>query len=180
VNATSAALLGTLVGAIVAFAGGGLTNLVSVRNERARHQAGKDAADMENLRRYTADAFTELFALNHAASWITWFAEHDPRAVNQQMTASFDTETNRAFPKLLGAMAMVAALNLRVYLELRPLQEHVFSLWEQVAFALHQQTDPDDAIQALRDCLPAAVELDDKLPKDLGRIMEMVRSEPRR
>jgi hypothetical protein len=65
VDATSAALLGTLVGAVTAL-GVVLTSLVAWRNERSRQQAAKDAADVEILRQHTAVAFTEMFAINHA------------------------------------------------------------------------------------------------------------------
>ena len=92
-NATDAALLGALVGAGVALAGSVLASLVSWRIERARQHAAKAAADVETLRRHTADAFSELFALNHAISWITWFATYAPHAVNQQMKASFDASS---------------------------------------------------------------------------------------
>lgn len=64
-DATSAALLGTLVGAVTAL-GVVLTSLVAWRNERSRQQAAKDAADVEILRQHTAVAFTEMFAINHA------------------------------------------------------------------------------------------------------------------
>jgi len=188
VNATSAALLGTLVGGVFGLMGGVLTNVVTLRNERTRQHAARHAADVETLRHYTAVAFTELFALNHAASWITWFAEHAPHAVNQQMRASFDAETHGTFPKLNGAMAMVASVSLDVNEELLRLKQHVFDLWEQVAAALHRESNrddamqalPDDAMQALRDCLPTAEALDGMLPSDLVRIMNMAGSEPRR
>lgn len=184
-NGTSAALLGTLVGAITALASGALTNRVTLRNERSRQQEARRAAFVATLRQHTAVAFAELFALNHTANWIAWFAEHDPRAVDHQMTASFDAETNRIYPKLLGATAMVAALNLPIYQELRPLQGHLFRLWEQVAIALHRlDVDRDEAMQALRECLPVAMELEGALPPELARIMgkaeEMAESEPRR
>jgi uncharacterized membrane protein YccC len=188
VSATSAALLGALIGAGIALVVGLLTVFVAWRNERSRQRAAKATADIETLRKYTAVAFNELFALNHAASWVTWFAQHAPRAVNQQMRADFDAETHGTFPKLNGAMAMVASVSLDVYQELLGLKGHVFRLWEQVAIALHQDIDPndamkalpDDAIQTLRCSLPTAERLDDMLPKDLERIMNMARSKPRR
>jgi hypothetical protein len=96
--------------------------------------------------------------------------------VNQQMTAVFDAETNRAYPKLLGATAMVAALHLDGYRELRRLQGQVFRLWEGVAIAAHRlDTDPDGAMEALRDCLPIAMELEGMLGPELAPIMERPR-----
>ena len=172
-NATEAALLGALVGAGVALAGSVLTSLVSWRIERARQRAAEAAADVETLRRHTADAFSELFALNHAISWITWFAVYAPHAVNQQMKASFDAETHVTFPKVLAAMTMVASVNREFYSDLRQLQKRVFKLWEQVATALHHEPGPDVAMQALAECWPRAEELDNELPDRLRRMMEM-------
>jgi hypothetical protein len=91
--------------------------------------------------------------------------------VNQQMKASFDTETHGTFPKVLAAMAMVASVNREFYSDLRQLQKRVFDLWEQVATALHQEPDPNEpgpdiAMQTLAACWPRAEKLDDELPKN--------------
>jgi hypothetical protein len=189
VNSTDGALLGALVGAGVALAGSVLTSVVLWRIEHARQeaakiaaakaqQAAKTAADVETLRRHTADVFSELFALNHAISWITWFAEHAPHAVDQQMRESFDAETHGTFPKVLAAMAMVASVNLDFYSRLRPLQQGVFALWERVARALHQEPGPNElgpnsAMLELAACWPRAEELDNDLPASLQQMMEM-------
>ena len=189
-NSTDGALLGALVGAGVALAGSVLTSVVLWRIEHARQeaakiaaakaqQAAKTAADVETLRRHTADVFSELFALNHAISWITWFAEHAPHAVDQQMRESFDAETHGTFPKVLAAMAMVASVNLDFYSRLRPLQQGVFALWERVARALHQEPGPNElgpnsAMLELAACWPRAEELDNDLPASLQQMMEMI------
>lgn len=141
---------------------------------------GQEAADEQTQRDYTAVAFIELFALNHAISWITWFAKHAPHAVNQQMRASFDAESHGTFPKLLAAMAMVALVNLDMYSELRRLQKRVFDLWEEVAKALHQEADLEVATRTLCDCLPVVEELDRVLPDQLGRMMKAAGAAPRR
>ena len=70
-NATDASFIGTLVGAGVALAGSVSTIIVLRRIEGSRQQAAKDAADTATVRRHTAVALTELFAPNHAISWIT-------------------------------------------------------------------------------------------------------------
>jgi hypothetical protein len=170
VNATDAALLGALVGAGLVLVGSVLTSLVSWRIERARQQAAKAAADVETLRRHTADAFSELFALNHAISWITWFAEYAPHAVNQQMKASFDAETHDTFPRVLAAMTMVASVSQDFYSDLRLLQKRVFDLWSDGATVLHREPGPDIAM--LAECWPRAEELDDDLPDKLQQMIE--------
>lgn len=95
------------------------------------------------------------------------------------MRTSFDAETHGTFPKLLAAMAMVASVNLDRYSELLQLQKPVFGLWEQAAGALHKDVEPGIDMQALRDCLPRAEELDGLLPRELERMMKMARWAPR-
>jgi hypothetical protein len=179
VNATNAALLGTLIGAGVALAGSVLTNVVLWQTERSRQKKAKTATDLEKRRQYTAAAFSELFALNHAISWITWFAKYAPHEVNQQMRASFDAETHGTFPKLLAAMAMVASVTPDVhsepnlYSELIKLQDEVFDAWDQVAKALRRKRGRNIDMEALRACLPRAEQLHKNLPTGLRRLMEM-------
>jgi hypothetical protein len=111
-----------------------------------------------------------LFVLNHAISWITWFAKYAPHAVNQQMKASFDAETHDTFPKVLAAMTMVASVNQDFYSDLRLLQKRVFDLWSDVATVLHRGPGPDIAM--LAECWPRAEKLDDDLPDKLQQMIE--------
>jgi hypothetical protein len=182
VSSTTAALLGALIGAVTALVSATITNVVALRNERARQDAAKQATYVEALRRDTAVAFTELFAIQHAINWITWFAENDPRAIDNEMIASYNSETHGAYPRLLGAMAAVAALNLRVYQELRPLMQEVYDLEEHIALALrgvNARRDRDAAMLRLRDGLRKAYALERRLPPELARIMEIAQSESR-
>jgi hypothetical protein len=97
------------------------------------------------------------------------------------MIASYDADTHRALPRILGAMAMVAALNLRVWRELWPVMQRVYDLEGLVAIELRQvSADRNAAIRALQEYLPKAYQLEKDLPPQLARIMEMAESEPRR
>jgi len=177
VNGTTAALAGALIGAATALVSGVLTGYVTLRNERTRNREAKRASHVQAVREHTAVFFAELFAIHHAANWIAWFAEHDSDALDEAMVEFYDTETYRAFPKLLGATAMVAALNLNVYDELKPLMIGVYQLWERVMSGLHRlDTSSDEAISDLRDCLPDAMKLEFRLIPELSRVMELAQS----
>jgi hypothetical protein len=181
ISATSAALLGALIGAVAALVTAVLTNLGALRNERIRQEAAKRADYVQALRAQVGVAFTELFVLQHALNWVTWFAKHDPDALDDRMIASYDADTHRALPRILGAMAMVAALNLRVWRELWPVMQRVYDLEGLVAIELRQvSADRNAAIRALQEYLPKAYQLEKDLPPQLARIMEMAESEPRR
>ena len=78
-------------------------------------------------------------------------------------------------------MAMVAALNLRVWRELRSVMQRVYDLEGLVASKLRQvSADRNAAIRALQEYLPKAQQLEQDLPPELARIMEIAESEPRR
>ena len=173
-SGTTAALAGALIGAVTALASGVLAGYFALRSERMRHREAEKAAHVGSVREHTAAFFAELFAIHFAANWVAWFAEHDPGALDHEMAGFYDTETYRAFPKLLGSTAMVAALNTGVYEELKPLIIEVYKLWERVMHGLHQlDHSPDEAIAELRGCLPDAMKLEFQLIPELARIMEL-------
>jgi len=174
VSGATAALVGALIGAVTALASGVLAGYFALRSERMRHREARKAAHVGSVRDHTAAFFAELFAIHFAANWVAWFAEHDPGALDHEMAEFYDTETYRAFPKLLGSTAMVAALNTGVYEQLKPLIIEVYKLWERVMHGLHQlDRSPDEAITELRGCLPDAMKLEFQLIPELARIMEL-------
>jgi hypothetical protein len=121
-----------LIGAATAVGSVALTSYVALRSERVRHREARRASHVQTVREHTAVFFAELFAIHLAVNWAAWFAGHDSGALGEAMAEFYDTETYRVFPKLLGAAAMVAALNLSGYQELKPLIIVVYGLWEGV------------------------------------------------
>jgi hypothetical protein len=180
VATTTAALLGALVGAITGLVSATITNFVALRNERTRQEEARRASYVQALREHTAIAFAELFVVQHAINWITWFAKHDPGVLNDDKIASYDAEVHLAFPKLLGTMATVAGLNLGVYKELRPIMQRLYDLDVRTAAALrHIKADQEAALQSLQDCWAEASQLVTTLPPELARIMQVAQSQPR-
>jgi hypothetical protein len=176
VDATLAALLGTAIGAGTAFISAVLTNAVTLRNERARQMEARHTTQMQALREHTAVVFAELFAVQHPVEWVAFFAKHDPPAIDRQVINWFDDEVRRAYPRMLGALTMVAALDLGIYDELRPLVDHLVDLEGRVTIALRRIETDRTAVEAVAAFLPASHELMKTLPRDLARIMEVVGS----
>lgn len=173
-DATVAALLGASFGAVTALASAVLTSAVTLRTERSRQKEARKSSRVQALRDRTAVAFAELFAVQHATEWIAWFAKHDPTAVDTELVESFDGEVHRAYPKLLGAIAAVAALDIRIYEELRLIMERLYAVEGSLAIELRQVgTNHAAAVQAAAQLLPASLDLVESLPRDLARIMEM-------
>ncbi len=172
----TAALLGALIGAVTAVVSAALTSIVALRNERLRREESKRAIDTEALRKETGIVFREFFAIQHSMEWVTWFAGHDPDAVDRRLVESYDTEIHAAYPRLLGAAATVASLDLAVYEELRPLLRQVYELEETVALALHSGATiggrQQASLVALAELQPAVTRLERTLPPELARIMK--------
>jgi hypothetical protein len=171
---TTAALLGTLIGSSTALISSVLTNLVVLRNERARRDDAKATTDTLHLRQHIAVVFAEMFAVQHAINWIAWHAKHDPDAVDVEMLRAYETAIDNSYPKLLGAMAMVAALDLQIYTLLQPIAKGLYALDEKVAIALRRlKSNRSIAIATLQGYKDQAEILEDSLPPELSRIMEI-------
>lgn len=71
-------------------------------------------------------------------NWVTWFARHSPNEINGEIVKRYDTEVRAVYPRLLGALTTVAALNLSMHNELQKILNRVCSLEEMVAIALRR------------------------------------------
>src|SRR5690242_12999762 len=114
-NATVAALLGSLVGAAAALAGTILTSIVALKNERRRQESEKQATYVRTLRERSGEAFAQFFTIVQEIEWISWGGASNPDSIDQQAIKSYNDVINGAYMKLLGSMAMTASLNLEFY-----------------------------------------------------------------
>jgi hypothetical protein len=172
-NTTQAAWFGALIGGIFALTGVVITNVVALRNERLRQEAGARTARIEALRRYAGLAFGEFFSAQHSIEWITWYAVHDSDALNDEFVKSYDDEIHRAFPKMVAAMAMVASLDLDAYGRMRPILDRLYQLEAYVAREVRRlSTNRAEAVTRLARHLEEATELEKVLPPELGQVMQ--------
>jgi hypothetical protein len=171
-NATVAALLGSLVGAAAALLGAVLTSIVALKNERRRRESMVQARYVRALRKRSGAAFGQFFTIIQEIEWITWYGANDPNAIDEQRIRSYDDAINDSYRTLLGSMAMTASLSLAVYDEMRPILSGLYSLEERVAMALRKiKSDRPVAIEELISCGSEAETLRDDLPPELNRIM---------
>jgi hypothetical protein len=173
-NATVAALLGSLIGAAAALAGAVFTSVVALRNESRRRESEAQKEYVSTLRERSGSAFAQFFIVVQAIEWITWQGANDPDAMDEQRIRSYEDTVNTAYGGLLGAMAMTAGLNLVVYEEMRPVLSKLYRLEARVGVALRQlKTDRSAAVQELDTCKADAEILRDELPPKLNHIMTM-------
>ncbi|GAA3846740.1 hypothetical protein GCM10022226_82960 [Sphaerisporangium flaviroseum] len=171
------ALSGALIGAGAAILSGALTVAATMRIERTRRQETRRSDEARALREHIAGVFAGVFVINHAIAWISWFASRDPDAVDQSMVASFDAETNRAYPGLQSALTLVAAIDLRTYSELKPLVITLYRLWEKARRAMVcLNSGRDQALRTLRECSDQSLEIEFGFPIAMAQIMAMAAS----
>jgi hypothetical protein len=171
-NATVAALLGSLVGATAALAGSVLTSIVALRTERRRQESQVQATYVRALRKRSGSAFAQFFTIVQEIEWISWLSANDPDAIDEQRIKSYDDTINAAYRTLLGSMAMTASLSPAVYDEIRPILLSLYNLEARVAMALRKiSSERTAAIQELIACRSEAETLRDNLPPKLNYIM---------
>lgn len=71
--------------------------------------------------------FEQLFALLHETEWITWHALNHPAAVTDSMVNSYNAAVHTAYPKALGAMSVVASMDIALFAQL---WTHIDALYE--------------------------------------------------
>lgn len=173
-NATIAALLGSLIGAVAALVGAAFTSIVALKNERRREESKARIAYVGALRERSGAAFAQFFIVVQAIEWIGWYGINDPAAIDEQRIKSYEDTVNGAYETLLGAMAMTASLNLSIYEEMRSTLSKLYDLESRVGAAIRKiGSDRSTAVQELHGCRSEAVTLRDDLPPELNRIMTL-------
>src|SRR5687768_16727364 len=127
---SEAAMEAAILAAAAALVGATIAAWVTLRTERSRRvaereaealriRAAGDAEELKLLRDRTAQVFYQLFAIQHEMEWITWHALHHPETVDGAMVRAYESAVHAAYPKALGAMALVAAMDRELYMDLK-------------------------------------------------------------
>lgn len=175
-NATIAALLGSLIGAVTGLAGSVLSSVVALKNARQSEESNARTEYIRTLRERSGTTFAQFFIMVQAIEWIAWHGMNEPH-VDKKTIESYDEGINSTYQALLGAMAMTASLNLTIYRELRPTLLKLYGLEERVAVAIRQaESHRNTAVPELRTCKSEAEALREYLPIELNRIMVLAQA----
>jgi len=172
---SEAAIAGAVIAAVIALIGVIATTAVALHNETRRRRAAVSDARRLALRSAAAEVFVHIFHVQHEMEWLTWHAVHRPKAVDQKMTAAYEAAVHAAYPKILGAMATLAALDLDLYHKVAPLLEILYSGEANIGreigglAELEQRTDTLDGLAALHEF---ALDLYRSLPPKLAEAMQ--------
>ncbi|MGW4944998.1 hypothetical protein ACWEOZ_25795 [Actinoplanes sp. NPDC004185] len=173
-NPVTAALLGSLIGALAAVSGSVITNVVSLANERRRQEFAAEQAYVQLVRDRCGICFGFLFRVIQEIEWMCWYAKHAPDEIDAELIKSYEHRVNEAYGSLMSAVAMTASLSLSAYNELNPHLTSLYALEERVGIASRRMSTARDAATAeLRTCAQEAKVLRDRLPELLHDAMRL-------
>jgi hypothetical protein len=116
----TAALLGSLVGAVAAVGGSAVSSVVSLIVERRRQESTAREAFVQLVRDRCGICFGQLFIVIQEIEWMCWYAEHSPDETNMELINAYEDRVSDAYRTLMGAIAMTASISLPAYDQMRP------------------------------------------------------------
>jgi hypothetical protein len=173
-NQADAAVAAAAIAAATALVGVVVTSAVALHNEARRRQAAVTDSNRLALRSRAADVFVHLFHLQHEMEWLTWHAVNRPAAIDRDFMARYEAAVHATYPKILGAMAVLASLDLGLYHSLVPIVDHVYDLEGDLAGqigGLSQSTHRPGSIAELANRHATVVALYQSLPPKLAESM---------
>jgi hypothetical protein len=171
-DSVTAALLGSLVGAVAAVSGSVASNVVSLTVERRRQESVARQAYVQLVRDRCGVCFGQLFKVIQEIEWICWYAKHAPDEITAERIRAYEDRVNEAYSVLMSAIAMTASLSLSAYEHLRLRLAQLYKLEEAVGVSSRRMfTDRDAAIDELRRYADKAEAMRDELPAVLHEVM---------
>ena len=169
-DATSAGLVGAIIGAIAVLAN-------SVFNGRSQRQLEKIKADWSarsnvdnEFRAHVAMVARELMSAQHSMEWLCAHTDGGAQ-LDRKSVSTYHAEVHASFPRLLGALASVSTLDANAHRELFALAEKVFAVDAALAAALAGfRTSPTTASELVAAQRATATRLYRELPISIGRI----------
>ncbi len=128
-------VMGTIVGAMVAFVGVLFAGWRQARLERDKwERAQSDEWDKET-RLALAELTRGLAAGVHAIAWCTWKAKYEPDEMKNVDFAKYDKEIKGLFPTIVGARVVLAGLDSKTHEKMAPLIKKLYKLDKELAQA---------------------------------------------
>jgi len=147
-DSTTAALLGTAIGAMTTLAVTEVTSVLQRKHDRRRER-------LTNVAR-VAQA---LAALQVGMEWIAWLGTHQPQYLDDDAINDYAGNAMPRFPALLGAGCLLAGHNGKVYQQFLALYQDALAIDEHITQALNvndeREWDEHDC-QQFRACLGQA------------------------
>jgi hypothetical protein len=169
VAAASIAGFAALSGALIAGA-------VALRNESRRRLTARLDSDRQALRVQAAEVFRQMFVLQHEMEWLTWHADKRPDSIGSEMVSAYESSVHDCYPMILGAMAVLASMDLSLYHRLAPLMERIFHAESQIALLLsdlNSRRKRHHSMAQLRQLRGPVTKLYLDLPPEMATLMRL-------
>lgn len=168
-DATSAGLLGTAIGAVAGLAGSALTAWHQRSTERERLRAARTDEMVKAERQALLDLMKLLASGTQAIAWLAWAASVQPAEALRREIESYDARMRELLPQLLAAEAAGASLSDQAFERIDPLVRELTILDARVATAAAEfeadadgDGDADDSRQRLATAKDQAIDLSDR------------------
>jgi hypothetical protein len=173
-NQSATAVVAASVTATAALVSALVTNAVAVRNETRRRRDAAIDTHRQSLRAQAAEVFVHMFHLQHEMEWLTWHAAKRPEDLTPGAVTEYESAVHAVYPRILGAMAVLASLDLDIYQRLQPLVHRLYEVEGQIGEHLTGLLSPktrSTSLTALGDYFKIANAFYLDLPPLLAEIM---------
>lgn len=167
----------TLTAAVLALVGALVAAALAMLSETRRRRDARHADELKELRAWTSRVFEHLFALQHETEWLTWHALMHPAAVTESMVHEYQAAVHAAYPKVLGAMSVVASMDAALFDRLWETVDALYAFEGRVAASALQVPD-EGALSHLAAMNVEAKGLYVSLPGQLAGAMTAARVQP--
>lgn len=170
-DAVTAGLIGTGIGALTGIAGGWLNGWRQSKIEHEKWIRSKQDTIEKDTRLALADLIKKLAAGIHAIAWLTWKAENEPDNLSENDLSAYDSTLQSLFPDIVGSRVVLAALSRETHEQVSPLvnQLYVFDVRIGKAAALYRNSMPE-GIKALAACHHDCLQFDKVLLDEVTKI----------
>jgi hypothetical protein len=182
VTAPEAVVVAASIGGLAAFVGAVIAGGVALRNETRRRKATFQDAERQALRAQAAEVFRHMFVLQHEMEWLTWHAVYRSSRLDSQMITAYESTVHDSYPRLLGAMAVLASMDMTLYNQLMPLADRIYDTEGEVAKligGLGSRRKRGDSLAQLRQLKDPVTALYRTLPPEMAEAMRYAETKHR-
>jgi hypothetical protein len=171
-----AAVIAAAIGGLAALVAALVAAGVALRNETRRRSEARLDAERQALRGQAAEVFRHMFTLQHEMEWLTWHAANRPAELSPEMAAMYEAAVHKAYPSLLGAMAVLASMDMDLYDSLKPLIEQLYAAEGQIGKLITGLTSAEtrqDSLAGLQEWNGPVTAFYRSLPPQMAKAMQL-------
>ncbi len=164
---------GALIGGLLTIVNTTVINRFETKRNEEKAKSEEQGNILKNIRTQVAEVGREMLSMQHSMEWICWHGAHAPQLIDDHVISQYENEVHTIYPRLLGALCVLASMDLSLYNELLLLSKELYALDGGIARAVAVYRDSSaEAARILKEHYPSVVDLYEKLPERIGGIMQ--------